>query len=212
MQLSVSGDRVALTFAFADGDLCEFNAPSCAACLLETVEIDTHCVERYLESTLLEELPRNVTSIRIRLRTEAIDGAYYHYSHGLKKHQGQCQRIAHGHRSRLLIERDGVRAPELEQEWAERWRDIYIGSREDVVADELHGGQRYLRFRYQAAEGEFELLLARKRCYLIDTDSTVEHIAAHLASELGRAQPQARFLVRAFEGVGKGALAHNVAL
>ncbi|MDO6806920.1 6-carboxytetrahydropterin synthase, partial [Wenyingzhuangia sp. 1_MG-2023] len=70
---------------------------------------------------------------------ERIDSAFYHYSHGLKKHNGNCQRIAHGHRSRIEIFCNGERSDELEQQWAQRWRDIYIGTSADLVANQEEG-------------------------------------------------------------------------
>ena len=207
LRLERNAERVELGFDTEAGERIELAAPACAVCALETAQVTAAAVEAYLARQLAAELPANVRTVTLRLRPERIEEPYYHYSHGLKKHRGQCQRIAHGHRSRLQIERDGRRAPELEREWARRWQDIYIGSREDVLAREQRGDESYYRFGYRSGEGEFELLLPARRCYLLDSDSTVEHIAAHLAAELGRAEPDARFRVRAFEGVGKGAVA-----
>lgn len=207
LALREAGAEVALEFRCEDGTVIQFRAPQSGACLVDAARIESAVLERLITAELTKVLPDNVTDVRVRLRLEHIDGAYYHYSHGLKKHQGHCQRIAHGHRSRLYIARDGRRAEELEARWAERWRDIYIGSREDVIAEETIGAYAYYRFRYRAPEGEFELCLPQARCYLIDTDSTVEHIAQHIASTLAAAEPQHHFEVRAFEGVGKGAIA-----
>lgn len=200
-------DGVRLRFALQDGGEIAFSSPPTGARLVPGETVTRAAVEALLVQELSRLMPSNVTDVGVRLRPEAIDGAYYHYSHGLKKHAGQCQRIAHGHRSRIQVLQDGVRRSDLEQNWAERWRDIYLGSREDLVGRETRHGEEYWGFAYRAQEGEFELWLPARRCYLLDTDSTVEHIAVHIAEVVAREGSGEQTEVRAFEGVGKGAMA-----
>ena len=92
------------------------------------------------------------------------------------------------------------------QEWANRWRDVYIGTQEDCSFDDGH----YLGFSYNARQGQFHLTLPKRRCYLINTDTTVERLAQHLAQVLGRQHPGEFIRVQAFEGVGKGAIAEYI--
>ena len=132
---------------------------------------------------------------------------FYHYSHGLKKHDGNCQRIAHGHRSGIEIFENGRRSRYWEKLWADRWEDIYIGTRSDLEGTYYVEDVPHHRFRYDAEQGHFELVIPEDHCYLVDTDSTVENLAEHIAEELAREAPGKRFRVRAFEGVGKGAIA-----
>lgn len=157
-----------------------------------------------LAHSLKAVVPENVERVVVRLREEVIDGAHYHYSHGLKKHAGACQRIAHGHRSRIEIEENGERSAALERRWADQFRDIYIGSTDDLV---YTPHARHVRFGYVSAEGRYLLELPRRVVYLLDSDSTVEHIAGHIARALKRDNPQRRYRVKAFEGVAKGAIA-----
>ena len=156
-------------------------------------------------------LPANVHSIIIRLYPERTkeDDAWYQYSHGLKLHSGNCQRIAHGHRSRIEIFHNGQRDIDQEDIWAARLRDIYIGSREDLVSESQQDGKDYLQFGYSASQGAFSLQLPKARCYLIDAESTVENIARHILHRLVDAYPEDVFEVRAFEGIGKGAACSN---
>jgi 6-pyruvoyl-tetrahydropterin synthase len=197
-----SGDRTGLTFR-AECGVIEHQAPAMAVCLLEAESVTTASLTGHLHAALLKAVPENVYGVRLLLRHEVIDGAWYHYTHGLKKHAGHCQRIAHGHRSRLEIRVDGRRDPKLEQHWAERWRDIYLGTSSDVAAHT----QGRLRFVYRAGEGEFELELPAERCELLTTDSTVEHIAEYIAQQVATGRPASKIEVRAYEGVMKGALA-----
>ena len=182
-------------------------SPENAVVLLPVDEITPEAVTPFIEQQVFRVLPANVKKLSLRVHAENLTTPFYHYSHGLKKHDGNCQRIAHGHRSPLEIYLNGERQPALEQQWADTWKDIYIGTREDVADTYTENDVEYLRFAYEADQGVFELTLPASCCYLIDTDSTVEHIASHLADQIKAANPQSEVLVRAYEGVWKGAIA-----
>lgn len=185
----------------------QHSAPPCALTLLEAPEVTTEALIAHLTPQLASVVPANVAAIRLTLRHEQIEGASYHYTHGLSKHRGACQRIAHGHRSRIAILVDGVRDHALEAQWAETFRDIYLATGRHVQQDD---GER-LRLAYTAPEGLFELEVPKARSYLLgqDTDSTVEEIAEHLASRIAAERPGQQIAVRAYEGVMKGALARR---
>jgi 6-pyruvoyl-tetrahydropterin synthase len=197
-----AGDGLWLAFASADGRI-EHRSPACAVTLLDAERVTSTAVAAQVRQSLQPLLPPNVSALHLELRCEAIDGPWYHYVHGLKKHAGQCQRIAHGHRSRLEVRVDGARDRALEEDLAGAWRDIYLGTREDLVAR----ADGALRFAYAAPEGRFELALPQGRVDLLDTDSTVERIAEHLARLAAGRRPGRVVEVRAYEGVMKGALA-----
>lgn len=199
-----------LEYAYAGG-LLRHRSPQDALCVIDAAVVDHGAVTRHLEALLAPLMPPNVTAARLGLRQEAIFGPSYRYAHGLKKHGGNCQRIAHGHRSRIRVWRDDEQDAEAERWIAERWRDVYLGTREDVVEQLELAGRRCLRFAYTAPQGEFELVLDAARCELLETESTVENIAAHLAGLLARRDPGGRYRVRAYEGVGKGAVAETAA-
>lgn len=203
-ELSLHEEGAALRLIFlAEDEPIEHLSPRCAVSLLDTDEISPASAVSYLQGLLKPLLPPNVQALRLKLRPERIDGAYYHYVHGLKKHQGQCQRIAHGHRSRVEIRVDGQRDSLLENALALHWTDIYLGTREDIVAR----GNGRIRFAYDAPEGRFELALPEAHCDLLDTDSTVEQIAVYIARRAQAEKPGRAIEVRAYEGVMKGALA-----
>lgn len=205
LQWDGNDQRTRLLFPSALGAI-EHVGPACAVSALDCEEITPDTVSAFLQDTLSPSMPESVHALRIRLRPEAISGAYYHYSHGLRKHDGACQRIAHGHRSRLVLELDGQRQPEWEREIALAWTDVYLGVREDIAAQ----ANGRLRFAYDAPEGHFELALPEHCVDILDTDSTVECIAATLHERLlarSDLPAHAQLRVRAFEGVDKGAIA-----
>lgn len=208
LRQDVGDDTLRIRFETDAGHTIDHSSPSDAVTLVDCSEITPQTLGTAIARMLQPHMPDNVARIDIRLWPEPEQGAYYHYSHGLKHHCGNCQRIAHGHRSRLRIERDGIAAPDLEATWAERWRDIYIGTRGDIL--EQRDGE--LLFGYASEQGEFRLRLPVTRCYLIDTDSTVENIAQHLAGRLAQDHPGERFRVTAFEGIDKGAIGEAMML
>jgi 6-pyruvoyl-tetrahydropterin synthase len=199
----------------ASGEVCieapaaglRLRSPGEAVCVLDAVAVTMPVLREALEACVAAVMPANVRAVRVALREEDAPGAYYHYSHGLKRHAGNCQRIAHGHRSRIQVYADDRRNDHWERYWADRWRDIYLASEEDLVAETTLGDRPAWRFAYQAGQGEFELELWRERCELVPDDTTVECLAAYVAGELQRLSPGTRFRVRAYEGINKGAVA-----
>lgn len=201
-QLLEDGDDLHVIFR-ADIGAIEHRSPRSAVSLVDAGEIDAAAVAAHLAPRVRALLPDNVGELRLSLRHERIDGAYYHYVHGLKKHAGACQRIAHGHRSKIEVRVDGARDSALEMDLARRWLDIYLGTRADIVAR----GNGRIRFAYRSAEGHYQLALPETHVDLLDTDSTVECIAEHLARQFATARPGLGIEVRAYEGVMKGAVA-----
>jgi len=202
LQLEEQGDRIKLTWQSEQGAI-HMSAPREAVALVEAETITAASVAEWCRQQLKPFFPVNVDQLTLSFEPEIIPSAFYHYSHGLKKHAGNCQRIAHGHRSRLHIWLDDQPAPDQEQRWANRWADIYIGSQEDLISET----DTDMQFAYQSAQGQFSLNVPKSTCYMIDTDSTVEWIAEHIASELAQEYPNQQIRVQAFEGINKGAFA-----
>lgn len=204
----VNGKRIKNRFQLESGAIIEHIAPDSAYCMLPCQQVSTECMAKSIKRRLKEQLPDNVEDVGLTLYPEAIEVPYYHYSHGLKHHGGNCQRIAHGHRSRIEIFEKGQHCLDLEQQWAEKWRDIYIGTRSDIYREYTEADIRYIQFRYTACQGQFELSLPADKCYLVDIDTTVENLAAHISSELEKSHPDRNLSVYAYEGIDKGAVSH----
>ncbi|MGX5914195.1 6-carboxytetrahydropterin synthase [Aliidiomarina sp. Khilg15.8] len=191
--------------------------PADAFAFIDATAITMESVKSYLQAVIKRQLPTNVQGLQLTLRSEDINGFFYHYTHGLKKHDGNCQRIAHGHRSRLQVFLDGMRTPRLEKSWSQRWEDIYVGSVEDRVsktAMQLSDSASsavaddHVCYSYQADQGLFELAIPAAENTLIETDSTVECISEYLAQTIKADEPDAAVKVIAYEGVGKGAIGY----
>ncbi|MGH1441349.1 MAG: 6-carboxytetrahydropterin synthase [Cellvibrionaceae bacterium] len=201
-------NTIELTWQYGDEKqhLIECKSPHQAITLIHHTDINAESVSAWCVQQLRQLLPDTIDRIILSFQPEPIEHYFYHYSHGLKKHAGNCQRIAHGHRSTIEIVCDGKRDHQREKEWCERWRDSYIGTKEDisVPANVL---KENVYFSYQSEQGYFDISLPRDTCHIIDTDSTVEFIAQYIAQTLKEQSPQHAFQVKAYEGVGKGAIA-----
>ncbi|UTF61187.1 6-carboxytetrahydropterin synthase [Gilvimarinus sp. DA14] len=209
IEISESNDRIELTWTLTNGEFIHLSCPRQAIALVDATELSAESIARWCETQLEVAFAQKLDKLELDFSTEHIEGAFYHYSHGLKKHDGNCQRIAHGHRSRIDIWQDGIKAPALEQHWAELWRDIYIGTREDISSAVTVAGVDYLDFAYQAPQGEFTLRIPQSHCYIIDSDTTVECLAEHMAGETARLYPDSQLRIRAYEGINKGAEAYR---
>jgi len=209
--VSTSGEQTNVNFSFGDHKLA-VSSPHQAFCLIDTDKINEASVKQFLEDTILPQLPKNVSKIVLNLRPEHTNGFYYHYSHGLKKHDGNCQRIIHGHRSTIEIEENGMRSPRLNKLWCQKWHDIYLVSAEDrISAAELKFVtpiENGVHSAYTASQGYFELSISEAVVDILPVDSTVECIAQHIAQTLKLDNPDSSFRVAAYEGVGKGAIAY----
>jgi 6-pyruvoyl-tetrahydropterin synthase len=208
------GDQISILFDDRRQQQIVHQSPASAVCQIPTERVDKASVIEFLRAAILPSLPSNVLGLTIELHEEQAQGHYYRYSHGLKKHDGNCQRIAHGHRSQIQIWQDGTRNSSLERSLAAKWTDIYIGTLDDVVEQSADR----IRFAYTTEQGYFSLELPTHRVHLMAADTTVECIAEHLLELICKqlnpepsanqsAEPLIR--VKAFEGIGKGAIASS---
>ncbi|MEM1412713.1 MAG: 6-carboxytetrahydropterin synthase [Pseudomonadota bacterium] len=192
-----------LTWRFGQEQL-RHRAPEEAYGAFEVDAITPEAMEPILCDAIRRVVPDSVDHIGLDLRLEpGIEARpHYQYVHGLKKHGGNCQRIAHGHRSAISVRTAGQPRPDLNRQIAERWRDIYLATREDITR---HARGR-VEMAYDSAQGYFELDMPEARIDIMEEDTTVEYIAAHLARTL-REDGERDVEVRAWEGINKGALA-----
>ena len=200
---SKTSSQTDLKFITQNNEIIEHNSPEEALCFIDANSINHSNVIEFLKAKIQIELPENVTRLELNFRKEDDYAFYYCYSHGLKKHDGNCQRIAHGHRSRIEIWENGNRSRNWEQHWADAFTDIYIGSITDIISQTSDR----IRFAYDAPQGHFEIELDAHRVHLIESDSTVECIAEHIADSTKNSHPASDIKVKAYEGYKKGAIA-----
>lgn len=202
----LNDDRVAFSFQHENGQRFQCNAPTQAISVLPVEHITPENAARWVEEQILDLLPAELEAVSVKFHPESTTEAQYQYSHGLKKHDGNCQRIAHGHRSVIEIYRNGERDRALEQDWSTRWNDIYLGTQDDLIGIIEEDQNRYHHFTYVAKQGLFELIIRSEQVYMLSCDTTVESLSAHIAEQLAQENPNDMIEVHAFEGIGKGAI------
>jgi len=208
LQYNETSGNITVQWPYAEDKQIHCTSPAEAITLIPSAFITPSSVSIWCVEQLRALLPDTIDKIHLRFTPENIAHHFYHYSHGLKKHNGNCQRIAHGHRSTIEIHQDGLRKPSLEQQWCQQWQDIYIGTETDRKETIEIQGKSYHHFSYQAPQGQFDLTLPSEDCDIISTETTVELIAQHISQTLKQQYPSSTFTIRAYEGIGKGAIAY----
>ncbi|QEM91005.1 isocitrate dehydrogenase [Kosakonia radicincitans] len=193
---------------------CFISGPAESFLLINAPAVSQEGLEQLLEKHLMPELPTEIKGIKVKLRREAIIGESYQYSHGLKKHSGNCQRIAHGHRSAIYIYVDGQRNQHWENYWGGKWNNCYLVTEEDISPVEhlsprarAYWHQGLIASSYRGSQGYFEAMTLKGDTDILPCDTTVESLALFIKSTMHSFLPDAAIEVHAFEGVGKGAIA-----
>lgn len=206
-----NGTRI--EFCSENADHVGVFSPDEAFAMIDAEEVSMQSVITFLTEKIHAQLPDNVEQVILDLRAENINGFYYHYTHGLKKHDGNCQRITHGHRSKVIVRENGMKSPRLQKYWADRWQDIYLASAEDQLdfsqLSQLNtpaNKDDYYAFGYESAQGYFELVIASKCTEIVPCDTTVECLAEFMNGQLSEQNTESSYQVTAFEGVAKGAI------
>lgn len=196
----------------------EYQAPREALAWLPGTKVSPLAVATYLEERIRPHLPASVTGLKLRLREEPrfATEACYRYTHGLRFHEGNCQRLLHGHRNPVEIWQDGRRQPEAETALAKTFSQRHFASRETVVnareLDLVLGMQnakdsRRAELRYRAPQGAFVASLPVGSLVLLDTEPSAENIALFAAEWVKRECKLSGARVKIYEGINKGAWA-----
>lgn len=185
--------------------------PNQATCMLPIPSVSIDHVRPFIVEQIKGVLPKNVLDIKLNLRTQDHSQPFFQYSHGLQSHDGDCQRIAHGHRSRLEIYIDQERHLASELEWCDQWKAVYIATRSHIQHQFFEDGVHYTQLSYLAQQGFFELTLPSQCIHIVEHETTIEQIANHIAQHFAQRYPNRDILVKAYEGVDKGAIAHIAA-
>jgi len=166
---------------------------------------------------LRHRLPSSILGVKTKLREEVADPteAFFRYTHGIQCHDGLCQRLFHGHKSRIEIYVGDERRPDLEHFICRELfgTEIHIASPAQIKSGSIEPGTRgtekqEVRLEYTASQGRFEAILPADRVFVVQDETSIECIAKELAGVVReRIGGMERIQVRCYEGINKGAVA-----
>jgi 6-pyruvoyl-tetrahydropterin synthase len=192
-----------------------YTAPEQSWVLLGGARVTAEAIAADMAARAKAVLPANIASVRFELREEArfAGEANFRYTHGLRYHDGNCQRLFHGHRNPIEVWVDGARNEEWELLLATEWEGAHFTAAATLAnreALDLPLGRRLFNhpgtaeIAYSSPQGNFRSRIPASRLVLLETEPSIENIAK-LGYELVRRQGVAGALVvRAYEGLNKG--------
>ncbi|NUM87958.1 MAG: 6-carboxytetrahydropterin synthase [Bdellovibrionales bacterium] len=190
-----------------------YSCPAEAVAILEADAVTPESVIAYLEPRIRAMLPPSVSGLRLTLEEELVDGPRFRYTHGLRFHGGNCQRLIHGHRNRLEVFSAGRRMPAWEQDLARWAQDAHFASAETLKTplplEERSPAGETAMVSYRSSQGVFTAELPANRVIAIAQEPSAENLAALAVRRLKRSHPGDPVEVRFYEGIHKGAVARG---
>ena len=219
------GERVEFDYTYGLYDeKLTYDCPEEGVCEIPSKHVSYENLKTYLEEIILKDMPKNVVSISLKLEEENLgeNKPIYHYTHGLKDHYGNCQRLYHGHRNSVDIKVNGKERRDLEEKLSREVlnSNVHFALWENVVnkdevlklsGDSLPEG-RYselpvVEIKYTSSQGEFIGSLPGRAVYFMQDESTVENLSIHFARWVKSQVSEHDIVqVRAYEGVAKGSI------
>ncbi len=194
-----------------------YECASEAAVFLPCELITKELLASQMAKEILPALPKTVSGLKFTLEEEprvSIEPSF-RYTHGLRYHDGNCQRLIHGHRNVIEVFVNGSRSEVRERELALLFSNVHFASVETVenrkelpIGLEMRNGEltETARIAYRSGQGMFRAEIPAKNLVMLEQEPSIENIAQASARILKRRYPSENFSVRAYEGIGKGAV------
>ena len=196
-----------------------YTCPKGAVYPIRSVAISAAVIEQELARLLRHRLPSSILKISVKLRTEAAEptAAFFRYTHGLAGHAGLCQRLFHGHRSRIEVVFGEERRPDLEHYVAREVLGgiVHIATPSQIKSGNIEIGMRgkpgdTVQLTYSGTLGKYEAIIPAEKVFVVEEETSIESIAQQFVRMLAASeQPHETIRVQVFEGIDKGAIAER---
>ena len=193
----------------------DYISPKGSVFPVHTVALKTPNIEQEFTRILKHRLPPTVHHLAVKLREETIAAteASYRYTHGITGHNGLCQRLFHGHRSRIEIFIGEERRPDLEHFVV---REVFGTNVHIATLNQIKSGDGVVGYRgktddpvtlaYTGTLGSFEATMPSNRIFFVEDETSVESLAREVARLIKREEkPSEKIRAVCYEGIDKGA-------
>lgn len=200
------------------GNSWTYKCPTNAVFFIDGDSVDSKSIARTAEKVIMAHLPETVSNIRIVLREEqgTTDDSFFRYTHGLPFHSGLCQRLFHGHRSKVAIENNGSIDKDLQKYVATNLFQTMIH-----IADQsqfkTHFWSNYssgpegshTTLAYESEEGYFEATMPSNKIFTVEQATSIESIARGVHKCISEKFTANNLRVRISEGINKGGICNG---
>jgi 6-pyruvoyl-tetrahydropterin synthase len=193
----------------------QYSCPKGAVYPLRGLTVTQNLIEKECSRLIRHRLPSTVQGIEVRLRREDAEptAAFFHYTHGIPGHEGLCQRLFHGHRSRIEIHVGDERRPDLEHYVA---RDLFASCVHIATPGQLVGGgatagrredsKEPIKLAYSGSFGNYEAVLPADKVFFVERETSIECLTRQIALHIAEVEQTDQLIrISCYEGIGKGA-------
>ncbi len=194
----------------------EYRCPKGAVFGINSVALKKSAAEVEFAKLMKHRLPPSIQAIKVKLRKEDAEptAAFFRYTHGISGHGGLCQRLFHGHRSRVEIFVGDDRRPDLEHYVARNLlgSEVHIATPSQITSGPYEVGRRLnthepLTLSYDSTLGHYEASIPSNRVFVVEQETSIECITHQIAMHLRQTMPDRDpIAVWCYEGIDKGAV------
>ena len=181
-----------------------YTCPPDAVRQLPVPHADRNSIALWLQAALQQHIGKEL-HITVHLReSKARAGFGFCYTHGLPGHEGNCQRLLHGHSGCVQVWENGSHCPALENYLAQKIlpHRVHFLNSQHITAQ----GKR-IGMAYESSQGYFAATLPCQQAVILPAmETSIEAITHYLAEQIRQhTTPTPRAEVICYEGVDKGA-------
>lgn len=195
----------------------QYTCPKGAVYPVRCTNITREIVEQECRRLIRHRLPSHISDVKVILRKEhgAKDESFFRYTHGITDHDGLCQRLFHGHRSKIEVYVGGEKRQDLERYVAHDLFGsiVHIASLSQIQAEDKpdlgidRTAEGYTSLAYSGNLGGYQAKIPTNRIFFVPHQTSIERITAQIAEHLiDKFNLRAGVRVLCYEGIDKGSL------